>query len=96
MKKVIRSISAHTRTLWAKRPKVNWDEAREVEATTVTNLVITVICYSISLVALIAALCGAWHQLLVCVIAYVFGAVHLNDDQYGNETALHYIARIFK
>lgn len=100
MKKVLTSFSAHFKSFWAKckslLPKINWQEAKDVELETVTNLVITVISYSIALGALIATLFGAWHQLFIGAIAYVFGAVHLNDNQYGNETALHYIARIFK
>ena len=75
--------------------RFNWQEAKNVELETLVNLIITIFCYSFVLVSVIALFFGAWWQLIIGVPMYVLGAVCLNDTQWGNESALNYLYRVF-
>lgn len=75
--------------------RFNWQEAKKVELETFVNLIITFFGYSFALVSMIALFFGAWWQLILGVPMYVLGAVCLNDTQWGNESALNYLHRVF-
>lgn len=75
--------------------RFNWQEAKNVELETLANLMVTIFCYSIALASVIALFFGAWWQLILGVPMYVLGAVCLNDTQWGNESALNYLHRVF-
>lgn len=75
--------------------RFNWQEAKNVELETFVNLIITFFGYSFALVSVIALFFGAWWQLILGVPMYVLGAVCLNDTQWGNESALNYLHRVF-
>ena len=75
--------------------RFNWQEAKKVELETFVNLIGTIFGYSFALVSVIALFFGAWWQLILGVPMYVFGAVCLNDTQWGNESALNYLRRVF-
>lgn len=75
--------------------RFNWQEAKSVELETFVNLIGTIFGYSFALVSVIALFFGAWWQLILGVPMYVFGAVCLNDTQWGNESALNYLRRVF-
>jgi len=89
MKKVINKI----KELYS---RIDWNEAKKVELQTMVNLITTIFCYSLTICCIIALFFGAWWQLFIGAISYVFGAVSLNDDQYGAESALHYIERVIR
>ena len=75
--------------------RFNWQEVKNVELETLVNLIITIFCYPFALVSVIALFFGAWWQLILGVPMYVLGAVCLNDTQWGNESALNYLYRVF-
>lgn len=75
--------------------KFNWQEAKNVELETFVNLIGTILGYSSALVSVIALFFGAWWQFILGVPMYVFGAMCLNDTQWGNESALNYLRRVF-
>ncbi len=76
--------------------RFSWEEAKNVEFETLLNLLITVVCYTVALGGLVACLFGAWWHLFSAAMMYVLGAVCLNDTQWGNESALKYVERVFQ
>lgn len=75
--------------------RFNWQEARQVELETAINLAGTVFFYSFALISFVCLFFGIWWQIILGAPSYVLGAVLLNDTQWGNESALHYVQRIF-
>lgn len=101
MKRAIKRIWGAIASVWAGIiglvKRFNWEEARNVEGITLMNAVGTIVFYALALTCVCASLFwGAWHQLFIAGIAYVMGAVLIQDNFLGNEKAVHYFERCFK
>ena len=101
MKRAIKRIWGAIASVWAGIiglvKRFNLEEARNVEGITLMNAVGTIVFYALALTCVCAALFwGAWHQLFIAGIAYVMGAVLIQDNFLGNEKAVHYFERCFK
>ena len=75
--------------------RFKWQEAKNVELETLVNLITTAFCYSYALTAVIILFWGYWWHLIFALPAYVLGVLCLNDTQWGNESALAYLRRVF-
>jgi fatty acid desaturase len=100
MKRVVKSICEAFASVWAEivslARRFDWEEARSVSVETATNAAFAILFYVLALCALVGVIFfGAVWQLLMVALCYVAGAVLMQDRQWGNETACHYIERCF-
>ena len=75
--------------------RFDWSEARDVEPETLMNLSVSAMFFGLALVSVAAVFFGAWWQPILGLPMCALGAVCLTDTQWGNESALDYLRRVF-